>query len=278
MSLGNAEFIEGYRPEQSEALNSPWEEIYRRLMNRQYIHGMAKGIRADDNGKTLLVDFDLLFSQNSGITGEVPADKAGLRGKQRLEDLLGRELLFKIERVDRSAGVVYLNRSEALEEIYEKTWSELEEGQERTAVIRKIDPTRRLIYVDIGGVLAFLFMSEYCWGWLDSNELKIGETFKVKVTEINRSKRRVFVSRKALLPDPWLGVDKYTKGSRWAGTVRGVVETGVIVNLEPGIDVKTLHPVFRVRPGDQVQVKITMSNYETRRLKGRIVRLIKQAE
>lgn len=274
MSVGNIEFIEGYRPEQTEALVNPWEEIYRRLMNRQYIHGVAKGIRTDGKDKTLLVDFGL----GEEITGEVMADKAGLRGKQRLEDLLGRELLFKIERVDRPAGVVYLNRSEALEEIYEQTWSELEEGQERTAVIRKIDPVRRLIYVDIGGVLAFLFMSEYGWGWMDSNELKIGESFKVKVTKIDAKKKRVFVSRKALLPDPWLGVDKYGKGSRWAGTVRGVVETGVIVNLEPGIDVKTLHPVFRVRPGDKVMVKITMSNYETRRLKGRLLRVIKHAE
>ncbi|KNZ70346.1 hydroxymethylbutenyl pyrophosphate reductase [Thermincola ferriacetica] len=274
MSVGNIEFIEGYKPEQAEAVSNPWEEIYRRLMNRQYIHGVARGVHTGEQGKTLLVDLGL----GEDITGEVPADKAGLRGKQKLEHLLGRELLFKIERVDRAAGVVYLNRREALEEIYEKTWSELEEGQERTAVIRKIDPVRRLIYVDIGGVLAFLFMSEYGWGWMDSSGLKIGETFRVKVTKIDTKKKRVFVSRKALIPDPWLGVDRYKKGSVWAGTVRGVVETGVIVNLEPGIDVKTLHPVFRVRPGDQVQVKITMSNYEARRLKGRIIRIIKQAE
>ncbi|MGB9804981.1 S1 RNA-binding domain-containing protein, partial [Desulfofundulus sp.] len=135
---------------------------------------------------------------------------------------------------------------------------------------------RRRAILDISGVPGVLEAREYDWGWTDdlSARLKVNETLSVLVLSVDREKERVTVSRRALLPDPWPGIEeRYKVGDEIAGRVTGVEKYGIFVNLEPGIDALTPHMV-RGYPmvGDYLYVRITGIDPEKRHIRARVIR------
>ena len=98
--------------------------------------------------------------------------------------------------------------------------------------------------------------------------LKVGDMVEVVVVEINPPKRRMVVSLRQVVENPWEKVDeKYPVGSVVEGVVKSVQPNRVVLELEEGIraylfpeDVfwsrrgKSLRDVFR--EGDKVRVKV----------------------
>ncbi len=94
-------------------------------------------------------------------------------------------------------------------------------------------------FVDIGGLEGFIPLSEldHLPVPVPNKVLSVGDTVRVQVLSIDLPKRRVRLSRKALLPSPWEGVEeRYPVGSRVRGIVRRVVPRAAFVQLEPGIE------------------------------------------
>jgi small subunit ribosomal protein S1 len=55
----------------------------------------------------------------------------------------------------------------------------------------------------------------------------------------------------------------------YSGTVSGIIDKGVFVNLEPGVDIFVHHPKFtRVKKGDKVRVLIHRVDIESQRIYG----------
>jgi len=104
------------------------------------------------------------------------------------------------------------------------------------------------------------------------------QNIAAKIIKIDSESRRVILSLKALMPDPWESVErKYPVGSTVTGVVKSIHPFGFFVNLEPGVDGlvpysevfwgrgrKNLRDVVKV--GDIVKVEVINLDKENRKI------------
>lgn len=86
------------------------------------------------------------------------------------------------------------------------------------------------------GLEALAHISELDWGLVkDPSALfKIGEKIKAKIIQISDGK--IFLSIKALKPDPWRDLDKkYKEGDVIQGVVNKIEKYGSLITIDPGV-------------------------------------------
>jgi small subunit ribosomal protein S1 len=90
------------------------------------------------------------------------------------------------------------------------------------------------------GVEGLIHISEMSWSKRlrhPSKILKLDERVDVGVLEVDMAKRRISLSLKASLPDPWTTVtEKYAVGAVAQGRVRNLTDFGAFVEIEDGVD------------------------------------------
>lgn len=109
--------------------------------------------------------------------------------------------------------------------------------------------------------------------------IKPGQEITVEVKEIIEDK--IIVSHKKFASNPWPAIQaKYRLRGQYLGRVVKVIEAGVFVNLEPGLDVLAApYPnFFDVYPGDEVALEITDMEPSTGKIKGTITTRVSVAE
>ena len=129
------------------------------------------------------------------------------------------------------------------------------------------------IFVDLDGIDGLVHKSEIGWERLKNptKQFKIGEEIEVKVLSVDKEKERVSLSRKELIPNPWLKLaDKYKIGDLVEGEIVSVLEFGAFVELKKGLQglvhiseigyLNTDDPKSAVKKGDPVLVKIMAIN------------------
>mgnify|MGYP000894741104 CR=1 FL=1 len=106
----------------------------------------------------------------------------------------------------------------------------------------------------------------------DPDAPPIKYTASLESTTVNKD--NLWISRKALLPDPWDDID-YQEGSVVKATVLRPSKsgTGLVVAFEAGVTgvARNFNPQFTPRPFETVAVKIDAINSEKRYIIGRIV-------
>ncbi len=125
------------------------------------------------------------------------------------------------------------------------------------------------VFVDLDGVDGLVHKSEIDWERIPhpSKLFKVGDEIEVKVIGIDKEKGRVSLSRKILLPNPWLKhVEKFQVGDLVEALVVSVLDFGAFVELEEGLQglvhvseigyANTEDPKSVVKKGDPVLVKI----------------------
>ncbi|MFS0874009.1 30S ribosomal protein S1 [Paenibacillus xylanilyticus] len=182
-----------------------------------------------------------------------------------------------IQVFDREKGIVLLSRVQALEELQEEFWDTAEEDHICTGTVSGFEEER--IYLLVKGVVCILPISDYEYDWTPSgrNLLPLGTQVTVKVKKIDREKKRVTVTRKELLEDPWNRVrERFKQGDFHRGVITSVVEnTGIFIKLCPGVESLAWFP-NRVPShgelvGKTVSVKIGKVDLEARKIKSKIV-------
>lgn len=184
----------------------------------------------------------------------------------------------------RQAGKeAYLAAVERVRQL-EQAWREA--GPQFDAVVRWA--LAQVAFVDIGGgVLARLPASEVAHGYVADCRalLKPGYAFAVRVLAVDPKRRRVWVSRRAMLPDPWQDVSRhYREGGIYLGTVAQVREQDILVELRPGVLVVVDRHVpagaltagLLPTPGTQVKVLVRKVVPEVRRMYGRLLSVLEQ--
>jgi small subunit ribosomal protein S1 len=98
------------------------------------------------------------------------------------------------------------------------------------------------------------------------------------VSDVNRDSRRISLSLKDTLPDPWESVlAKYKVGDSVAGKVRNLTDFGAFVEIEEGVDGlvhvsdmswtrRIKHPSEVLKKGDDVEAIITSIDQDNRRI------------
>ncbi|MHB8927828.1 MAG: S1 RNA-binding domain-containing protein [Bacillota bacterium] len=151
-------------------------------------------------------------------------------------------------------------------------------GPARTCTVKWV--LDRLAFVDVGGVTAFLPAKEMAYGFVpDAREVvRPGDSFDVRVYHMNREAGKVFVTLKPFLPDPWATASlKYRKGGLYLARVTRVVDKGLVLSLEQGVEMFSSHLPFG-SPGLDSQVLVHVRDVDSarRRITGHISRVLKK--
>ena len=235
------------------------------------------------------VDGDIISEVKSGfmvdlggVNAFLPISQVDVKPVKNPASFVGRRLKFKVLKVNKRKGNVIVSRRILMEEERENKrqefWKNIKDGQVVYGFIRNI--TDYGAFVDLGGVDGLLYLNDITWGRITHPKeyLRVGDEVKVKVLAIDYEKERVSVGIKQLKTDPWLKIEeKYPVGAKVKGKVVGIVDYGVFVELEQGVegllhvtemswDRKLKNPGKLVNKGDQVELEILGFDTEKKRI------------
>src|SRR5712671_2256399 len=217
-----------------------------------------------------------------GIAAFLPGSQVDVRPIRNLDSLRGREIEAKVIKLNRKRSNVVLSRKAMLEEQNAgrkgDTLDQIEEDIIVEGQIKNL--TDYGAFVDLGGVDGLLHVTDMSWGRVQTpGELfKVGDTVQVKVLRFDRSRERVSLGYKQLLPDPWESVEeRFPPNTRLNGRVASVTDYGAFVELEPGVEglvhvsemswsKRVKHPSKIVNPGDIVDVEVLGVDAKGRRI------------
>lgn len=113
---------------------------------------------------------------------------------------------------------------------------------------------------------------------------KIGDIVEAQVVEIDKENKRLLLSRKALLPDPWEEINKkYYEGMNIIGKVTNINNQGIVLEIEPGVEGFLPNSQIGVRDSEfdlnqEIEVKIISLDLSSRRIILSRKALIKEKE
>ncbi|MCS7239698.1 MAG: 30S ribosomal protein S1 [Candidatus Bipolaricaulota bacterium] len=104
-----------------------------------------------------------------------------------------------------------------------------------------------------------------------------GQEVEVVVLAVNEAERRISLSLRKALPDPWEDVEhRYPKGALVEGKVTNITDFGAFVELEPGIEglvhvselswERISHPKEVIQPGQKVRAMVLKVDPQNRRI------------
>jgi small subunit ribosomal protein S1 len=217
-----------------------------------------------------------------GIRAFLPGSHADVRPHFHLDSLLGQEIPCKIIKLNRKRSNAVVSRRLALEEREQQRKARLLEQLQEGAVLegQVKNLTDYGVFVDLGGMDGLLHITDLSWGRVGhpSEVVQPGQELKVKVLKYDPEKQRISLGLKQLCPDPWEQVPAtYRVGSRVKGRVVGVVDYGVFVELEPGVEGlvhisemswsrRLKHPSKLLKAGDEVEAAVLEVNAAQRRI------------
>ena len=207
-----------------------------------------------------------------GVRAFLPGSQYDLRPAQNLDNLTGTEIQVRITKLNRRRGNVVVSRRALLEEeLHAKRAALMEtlsEGQVVHGHVKNV--TEYGAFVDLGGIDGLLHLTDMSWGRVKhpSDVVKPDQELDVIILKFDKEKQRVSLGLKQLMADPWAGAaEKYPAGGKVKGKVVGIVDYGVFVELEQGIEglvhvsemswnKKTQHPSKVAKVGDEVDVVV----------------------
>ena len=196
--------------------------------------------------------------------------------------LEGKELEFKIIKLDRKRNNVVVSRRAVVEsehsEEREQLLERLQEGAIVTGVVKNL--TDYGAFVDLGGIHGLLHITDMAWKRVrhPSEVVNVGDELQVRVLKFDRERNRVSLGLKQLGEDPWDNIARrYPNGARVFGKVSNVTDYGAFVEIEPGVEGlvhvsemdwtnKNVNPSKVVQLGDETQVMILDVDAERRRI------------
>ncbi len=110
------------------------------------------------------------------------------------------------------------------------------------------------VYVELeAGVEGLVHISEMSWARRIKHPSEIfqaGQEVEVQVLELNEEKQKVSLGYKQTQPNPWANIaERFKVGDKIEGSVREVIERGVVVNIAEDIDAfmpkGKMHPSLR---------------------------------
>ena len=219
---------------------------------------------------------------DAGVRAFLPASQADLRPVHDIEDWKDREFEVRVIKLNRKRGNVVVSRRAILEDEQkgqrQKLVDSLAEGQVLHGSVKSI--TSYGVFVDLGGIDGLLHVSDLSWGRVTNpaDVIRPGDELDVQVLKFDREKMRISLGRKQLLPDPWPTVaERYPAGSKVQGRIVGIVDYGVFVEIEPGVEglvhvsemswnKRKQHPSKLVQEGDSVDAVVLEVKPDQRRI------------
>lgn len=178
-----------------------------------------------------------------GKPGFCPVSQIDSRFVEQPESMVGQDLEFLIEKLERGGRNLVLNRANLLKQ---REAERVEQLTKQLTPETVLDGTVRELrdfgaFVDIGGVDGLVHVSEISHARVQkpADVLTVGEKVRVKVLKVESDKGRakISLSMKAATADPWDDIHAAIKGgSSYTGKVTKLMPFGAFVEVKPGIE------------------------------------------
>jgi small subunit ribosomal protein S1 len=216
------------------------------------------------------------------IRAFLPGSLVDVRPVRDTAYLEGKELEFKVIKLDQKRNNVVVSRRAVVEQEYseerDKLLENLVEGQEVKGVVKNL--TDYGAFVDLGGIDGLLHITDMAWKRVKhpSEVVEIGDEVDVKILKFDRDKNRVSLGLKQMGEDPWANITRrYPEGQRLFGKITNIADYGAFVEIEDGVEGlvhvsemdwtnKNVHPSKVVNLGDEVEVVVLDIDEERRRI------------
>ncbi|MCG6870047.1 MAG: 30S ribosomal protein S1 [Gammaproteobacteria bacterium] len=218
----------------------------------------------------------------SNVRAFLPGSLVDVRPVRDTSHLEGKELEFKVIKLDQRRNNVVVSRRAVVEKEYsaerEALLESLEEGLVLKGVVKNL--TDYGAFLDLGGIDGLLHITDMAWKRVKhpSEVVNIGDEVEVKVLKFDRERNRVSLGLKQLGDDPWVDLTRrYPEGTRLFGTVTNIADYGCFVEIEDGVEGlvhvsemdwtnKNVNPNKVVHVGQEVEVMILDIDEERRRI------------
>jgi small subunit ribosomal protein S1 len=175
----------------------------------------------------------LSISRRMTVTGDTP--------DQRYARMIGEPISVRVIEVDHKRRRLILSEraasSETRQSIKERVIESLKEGETYTGKVTSLADFGA--FVNVNGADGLVHLSEISWDRVQhpSEVLEVGQEVKVKVINIDREKRRIGLSIRALQGDPWQSkVDKFKVGQLVEGVITRLTKFGAFARLEGDLE------------------------------------------
>ncbi|ANF85228.1 MULTISPECIES: 30S ribosomal protein S1 [Pseudomonas] len=218
----------------------------------------------------------------NGIRAFLPGSLVDVRPVRDTTHLEGKELEFKVIKLDQKRNNVVVSRRSVLEAENsaerEALLESLQEGQQVKGIVKNL--TDYGAFVDLGGVDGLLHITDMAWKRIKhpSEIVNVGDEIDVKVLKYDRERNRVSLGLKQLGEDPWVAIKaRYPESTRVTARVTNLTDYGCFAELEEGVEGlvhvsemdwtnKNIHPSKVVQVGDEVEVMVLDIDEERRRI------------
>ncbi len=216
------------------------------------------------------------------IRAFLPGSLVDVRPVRDASYLEGKELEFKVIKLDQRRNNVVVSRRAVVEQEYsaerEQLLESLHEGQVLKGVVKNL--TDYGAFLDLGGIDGLLHITDMAWKRVKhpSEVVNVGDEIEVKVLKFDRERNRVSLGLKQLGEDPWEDINRrYPVNARLFGTVTNIADYGCFVEIEEGVEGlvhisemdwtnKNVNPYKMVTLGDEVEVMVLDIDGERRRI------------
>ncbi len=261
--------------------------------------GMEKIIKAKEENATVkgtvtaVVKGGVIVTSEDGARVFIPASQTGVSRNGKLEDILKKEVGFKVIEVNegrsRVVGSIKAAEREVSDAVKAKFWEELEVGKHFTGEVKSMESYG--VFVDLGGVDGMVHSSELTWNRIKHPKevVSIGDKLDVYVKSFDLEKKRVSLSAKNPDDNPWKKfLAEFSEGDVVKAQVVSITPFGAFAQIIPGVDglihisqialerVTNVAQVLSV--GQVVDVKITEIDPEKSRVSLSIKELLTPAE
>ena len=196
--------------------------------------------------------------------------------------LEGKELEFKVIKLDQRRNNVVVSRRAVVEQEYSAERSQLldnlKEGDVVKGAVKNL--TDYGAFVDLGGIDGLLHITDMAWKRVKhpSEVVKVGDEIDVRILKFDRERQRVSLGIKQLGADPWQNIARrYPPNTRLFGKVTNIADYGCFVEIEEGVEGlvhvsemdwtnKNVAPSKVVQVGDEVEVMVLDIDEERRRI------------
>jgi small subunit ribosomal protein S1 len=225
---------------------------FRRAQEQLSWENVEKMLEGDSVYDSKIVGFNKggLIAMVGGLRGFVPSSQisamrrsqaTGDTPEQRWQKMVGQPITVRIVEVDRERRRLILSEraasTESRQSVKERVIDELEVGKVYTGRVTSLSDFGA--FVNVNGADGLVHLSELSWDRIQHPReiLEVGQEVKVKVINIDKEKKRIGLSLRALADDPWKSrVEKFAVGQLVEGVITRLAKFGAFARLEGDIE------------------------------------------
>ncbi len=263
---------EGYIMLSKRKLDSAktWDNVVKAYENGDILSGKVTSVV---NGGVIAI--------HKGVKVFIPASQASDRYLSDLNELMGKEVEFKLidlnERRHRVVGSVKAILMAQKAELEAKFWESAEVGRKYNGIVKSL--TNFGAFVDLGGVDGLVHISELSWQRIKhpSEVVNVGDTIEVYIKDINEETKKISLGFKKAEDNPW-EIAKRTLAVDDVVPVKIVrmLPFGAFAEILPGIDglihisqianKRIAKPQDELEIGQTVDAKIVEIDWENKKI------------